>query len=319
MSTRPATTITTASSVAVIIVTYNSADVIGDCLDSLRAALMGVERAIVIVVDNHSTDSTCALVEQHDVSTCLVRLARNDGYAAGINAGVTVATDAEALLLLNPDARLAAGSGATLLATLAMANTGIAVPKITEPDGSLKHSLRREPTVLRMWGEALLGGLRAGRFDGFSEIVGRADRYRHPCVVDWASGAVMLVARGCHDALGGWDESYFLYSEETDFCLRARDHGWVVRYTPDASAMHIGGHGERTPLRSLMMANRVELFRRWHGGVRTAAYRAGLAIHEMLRAGRGAHYRAAAWTLLLSRRPVRPRQAQSLGERVALS
>ena len=68
--------------------------------------------------------------------------------------------------------------------------------------------------------------------------------------------------------------------------------------------MHIGGHGERTALRSLMMANRVELFRRRNGPARTAAYRAALALHEGLRARRGPHYRAAAWTLLTGRRPV---------------
>ena len=66
----------------------------------------------------------------------------------------------------------------------------------------------------------------------------------------------MLIDRRCYDALGGWDESFFLYSEETDFCLRARDEGWLVGYTPEAAATHIGGHRERTSLRVLMVANR---------------------------------------------------------------
>jgi GT2 family glycosyltransferase len=155
-----------------------------------------------------------------------------------------------------------------------------------------------------MWGEAIFGGLRAGRFDSLSEIIDRPERYAAAGVVDWASGSVMLVARRCHDALGGWDESYFLYSEETDFCLRARDHGWLVRYTPEAAATHIGGHGERTSLRVLMVANRVELFRRRNSALRTAAFRAALLVHECLRARRGPQYRAAAWTLMTRRRPV---------------
>ena len=96
----------------------------------------------------------------------------------------------------------------------------------------------------------------------------------------------------------------FLYSEETDFCLRARDHGWLVRYTPDASAVHIGGHGERTRLRALMAANRVELFRRRNGPVRTAAFRSALALHELLRVRRGSHYRAAAHAVITGRRQV---------------
>ena len=300
--------------VAVVVVTFNSVDVIGGCLDSLSAALAGVERSTVIVVDNQSTDGTCGLVERHRLPVQLVRLGRNGGYAAGINAGVAVAGDAEALLVLNPDARLAAGAVATLLATLAQPDTGIAVPTIFQPNGAIHHSLRREPTVRRMVGEALLGGERAARFEACSEIVDSDEQYCEPAVVDWASGAVMLIARACHDALAGWDESFFLYSEETDFCLRARDHGWLVRYTPDASAVHIGGHGERTPLRALMAANRVELFRRRNGPVRTAAFRSALALHELLRVLRGSPYRAAAHAVITGRRPLPagtgPREAQ---------
>ena len=290
-----------ASSVAVVIVTHNSADVVGSCLDSLADGLAGVARSSVIVVDNHSTDETCSIARRHPQPSRVVRLGRNRGYAAGINAGAACAGDADALLVLNPDARLAPGCVATLASTLALPATGIAVPMIHDADGTVNRSLRRMPTVRRIWGEALLGGVRAGRFESLSEIIEPPARYRAPGVVDWASGAVMLVSRRCHEAVGGWDESFFLYSEETDFCLRARDHGWLVRYTPAASAVHIGGHGERTPLRALMVANRMEVFRRRNDGLRSGAYRAGLALHEVLRAGRGPHYRAAAWMLLVGR------------------
>ena len=303
-----------ASSVAVIIVTHNSADVVGECLDSLTDGLHGIARSSVIVVDNQSRDETCAIARRHPQPSRVIRLTRNGGYAAGINAGAAHAGDADALLVLNPDARLAPGCVAALASTLVLPATGIAVPMIHEPDGTVSRSLRRLPTVRRMWGEALLGGVRAGRFESLSEIVDRPGRYRAPGVVDWASGSVMLVARPCFDALGGWDESFFLYSEETDFCLRARDHGWLVRYTPAASAVHIGGHGERTPLRALMVANRMEVFRRRNDPLRAGAYRAGLALHEVLRARRGPHYRAAAWMLLVGRPgPSRGWSARTVG------
>ena len=177
MTAAPSSTAGLASPLAVIVVTFNSVDVIGGCLDSLTAALAGVERSTVIVVDNQSTDGTCELVERHQLPTRLVRLGRNGGYAAGINAGAAVAGDAHALLVLNPDARLAAGAVAKLLTTLAQPDTGIAVPTIFHPDGAIHHSLRREPTVRRMVGEALLGGERAARFEAFSEIVDSEEQY----------------------------------------------------------------------------------------------------------------------------------------------
>jgi N-acetylglucosaminyl-diphospho-decaprenol L-rhamnosyltransferase len=300
---------------ATIVVTYNSENVIADCLASLDAARDEVEQHTVIVVDNHSTDATCDLVERHAPQARLLRLDRNGGYASGINAGAAVAGDVDAVLVLNPDARLAPGAVTALMAAMALPDTGIAVPTVHGPNGSIDLSLRREPTVLRVWGEAILGGIRAGRFQALGEIVSRPEPYGAPQIVDWASGSAMLISRRCHDAVGGWDESFFLYSEETDFCLRARDRGWLVRYTPEASVMHIGGHGERTPLRALMVANRVELFGRRSGAVRAVAFRAALVVHEALRSGRGPHYRAATWALLTRRRPIPPDEVTQLVSR----
>ena len=143
------------------------------------------------------------------------------------------------------------------------------------------------PTVGRALGEAILGGERAGRFGALGELVVDPALYATPTVVDWASGAAMLVDRRCHDALGGWDESFFLYAEESDLCLRAADHGWRTRYTPGAVVHHDGGHGERTPLRELMMVNKAVLYGRRHGPLPTVAYRSALVLQEGLRAWRG--------------------------------
>ena len=79
--------------------------------------------------------------------------------------------------------------------------------------------------------------------------------------------------RACNDALGGWDESFFLYSEETDYCLRARDAGWLTRYVPEATATHIGGQSGQSPrIHSMQILNRVRLYSRRHGPVASVAY-----------------------------------------------
>ena len=95
--------------------------------------------------------------------------------------------------------------------------TGIVVPQLRSPDGTLEPSLRRTPTLLRA------AGLEKTRVSALSERIASPAEYTYPHVVDWAQGAVVLISRECFDKLSGWDESFFLYSEETDFSLRARD------------------------------------------------------------------------------------------------
>src|ERR1700676_1113137 len=178
----------------VVIVTYNSAQVVGDLLDSLPAALDGLT-ADVVVVDNGSTDETVSLLESR--GDCRVVRSANVGYAGGINRGVREAAGADAILVLNPDARLHERSVRPLLQALSEPDTGIVAPQVRSPDGALELSLRRKPTLLRA-----LGLTRTG-IAALSEYVGEAREYARPHVVDWALGAALLMSRACFDALGG--------------------------------------------------------------------------------------------------------------------
>src|SRR5262249_14986430 len=127
---------------SVVVVTYNSAHVVGELLDSLPAALGGVS-ADVVVVDNGSTDGTAELLAAR--ADCRLVEAANRGYAAGINRGVREGAPAEAVLVLNPDVRLMSGAVPPLLAALRLPGTGVAAPQVREPGGALSWSLRREP------------------------------------------------------------------------------------------------------------------------------------------------------------------------------
>jgi N-acetylglucosaminyl-diphospho-decaprenol L-rhamnosyltransferase len=241
----------------VVIVTYNSAHVVGDLLDSLPGALGGLT-ADVVVVDNGSADETVKLLESRD--DCRVVRSANVGYAGGINRGIREASGAVAILILNPDVRLHEGSVPPLIDALSEPDTGIVAPQVRSPEGTLELSLRRRPTVLRA-----LGLTRTG-IGALSEYIGETEDYARPHVVDWALGAVLLMSRTCFDALGGWDESYFLYSEETDLSLRARDLGLVTRYEPRSVAVHIGGQsGRNDKTHAMMIINRVRLYRRRNG------------------------------------------------------
>jgi GT2 family glycosyltransferase len=286
-----------APDVAVVIVTYNSAHVAPALLDSLPAALDGC-RADVVVVDNASTDGTADALERR--GDCRVIRSANVGYAAGINRGVREAAPADGILVLNPDVRLSPGFVPQLLAGLRRPGAGVVAPQVRSEDGRLDFTLRREPTVRR----AL--GLNWTKSPMFSEYVGKPEEYLHSHTVDWAVGAVLLISRACFDAVGGWDESYFLYSEETDFCLRARDLGYRTSYLPDAVAVHIGGQsGQNSRTHAMQILNRVRLYRRRHSAPAAWAYYGASIASELSWALRGHSHSWHAVRALLSadRRP----------------
>jgi len=273
--------------VAVVVVTYNSADVLGGCLDSIPDGAAGVRLAAVVVADNASRDASVQIAEAAaGLPVRVVRMGRNAGYAAAVNAGVAALDldELDAVFVTNPDCRLRPGALARLAAAL-RPPVGIAVPKLVNPDGSLQPSLRRMPTVGRAFAEAVIGGNLAGRIAGLGELVTDPREYERPGQAVWATGAALLVATTVIRDIGGWDESFLLYSEETEYALRAADHGWTLWYEPAAVVEHIGGESGVNPtLASLLVVNKVRLFRRRHGPLSSAAYFLAVALGEALRA-----------------------------------
>ncbi|WP_026425896.1 glycosyltransferase [Actinokineospora inagensis] len=288
--------------VAVVIVTYNSAEVIGDCLRALPAALDGAGESRVIVVDNASTDGTADVVAATDTEVKVVHRAGNDGFAAGVNTGFAHADGCD-VLVLNADIRLAPGS-VKLLRAAVRPGVGVVAPKLTEPDGTIQHSLRRTPTVLRTLGEAVLGGDRAGRFGPLGETITKPAAYERAGFVDWATGAAWLVTRECIDEIGPIEERYLLYSEETEFMLRAGARGCRTYFEPAAQAVHLGGESGTSPrLWSLLVTNKVRLHRERHGKVAGAAMWAASLVNSLPRAVKGSPtHRAAVRALLTQRR-----------------
>ena len=138
-------------SIAIVIVTYNSADVLAGCLDAIRGE--GVDITAVVVVDNNSRDDSVAvaLAAADRLPIRSVQTGRNAGYAAAVNAGIAAVADEpyDAIWVMNPDTRLRPDTLRILVESLREPGRGIAVPKILNPDGTLQFSLRRKPTVGR--------------------------------------------------------------------------------------------------------------------------------------------------------------------------
>ena len=281
-----------------IVVTHDSADVVGECLRALPdAAGAAVALRRVLVIDNGSGDGTMAAVAAASSTADFLPLGRNAGYAAAVNAGLDRCTGD--VLVLNPDTRLRPGCVPQLVAAVHRPGVGIAVPRLVGMDGTVHPSLRREPALRTAVAEALLGGRRAASL-GWGELVTDPAAYDRPGQVDWATGAVLLMSASCLAAVGRWDESFMLYSEETDFQLRARDAGFATWYVPSAVAEHRGGAAHESPfLWSLLTVNRTRFYRSRHPGPAGAAFTGAVVMGEAVRAAAGRRpARAAVWALL---------------------
>lgn len=272
---------------SIVIVTYNSASVLLGLLDSLGAGLEGIKQFETIVVDNDSADDSVDIALAHATRPRVIRMGRNAGYAAAINAAAATVRPDTDLLILNPDVRLLPGTASLLLDRLADPSVGVAVPRILAEDGTTRWSLRREPSLMRAWADAVLGGTFAGRI-GVGGMINDPAIYDRGRLIEWATGAILVVAARARLAVGNWDKSFFLYMEEVDYLRRVRECGLSVAYVPRAQAIHIEGEGrENAYLSALLSANRIRYHRRHHGPLSTVLFRLSIIVGEGIRTIRG--------------------------------
>jgi len=266
-----------AAAVSIIIVGYESQDTIAACLASITAhAGMPVE---TIVVDNASTDGTLALVNERFPEVRSVPMGQNRGFSAGCNAGARLAT-ARYLLFLNPDAELCAGSLAALHAHLeASPRVAGAGPRFIDADGSPQDGAFTYPTLLMTWLEFFPhpGRVLHGPLNG--RITARDDT---PVAIDHPLGACLLVRRAAWEEVGPFDEGFFLYCEEVDWCMRAKRLGWEINHVPTAAVLHHGGQSAASaPAASLAYLYRSR--QRLHAKYRGRCFR--LAVRCITRLG----------------------------------
>ena len=230
-----------------VLVNYNAGDELRRALQSIADELRE-KRWEAVVVDNASTDGSPAIVKEF-VHATLVANGDNVGFARAVNQGLAAST-APLVLIMNPDCRLVAGAVSALRAELDR-HDGCAIvgPRILNPDGTVQGSARGDPDMLTgVFGRTailrrVMPSIPVSRrnvvpdnlVDGTSSVV-----------VDWVSGACMLVRRSAFAEVGGFDARYFLYWEDADLCRRLRARGDEIRYVPAATAVHHVGHSSKT-------------------------------------------------------------------------
>ena len=288
-----------------IIVTYRSRATIRPLLESLRGEARELDLA-VIVADNASGDDTPAVVRAVAPEAETLDTGGNLGYAGAINAACRLVDPGIPVLILNPDSVVEAGALRALLDRLADAGVGAVVPRLLDGAGRTSPSLRREPSILRALGDALVGSRMRRRPGALSETVWTPGDYERTHPVDWATGAAVLLSPGARRRVGEWDERFFLYSEETDYLRRVRDAGYRVLFEPSATVRHAaGGSGSSAELDALLAVNRIRYVRKHRSRPYAAAFRAVVVLSELLRMPLERHalalryvVREARWTAL---------------------
>jgi N-acetylglucosaminyl-diphospho-decaprenol L-rhamnosyltransferase len=214
---------------SVIIVNYNTSDFLAGCLDSIgRPANFLIE---VIVVDNDSHDDSVNMVKQRFPWVRLIAQEQNVGFARANNQALKLCKS-HYVFFLNPDTQLNRGAFAAMAKFMdAHPTVGLAGTKIIYPDGSVQSSVERRYPGQRHAKQDLQG------------LTGD---------IAWVLGAAMVARRDVIDALGGFDEDYFLYGEDQDLCLRLRRAGWDIGYIPEAVVTHWEGQSERNNLRAVV-------------------------------------------------------------------
>lgn len=225
----------------IVIVNWNAGEALRNCVESVVAAAEGVELRRVVVVDNGSTDGSLEGLEGLNLPLVVIRNADNRGFGAACNQGAG-GSEAELLLFLNPDTRLAPDSLAVPVAHLAdpvNAGVGVVGIQLVDESGEVSRSCARAPRPEHFWNKMLgldrvLGSRRPGMI---------MEEWPHGSTreVDHVIGAFYCIRRPLFERLGGFDERFFVYLEDVDLSARAAAAGFRSVYLTEARAFHRGG------------------------------------------------------------------------------
>ncbi len=265
---------------AIILVSHRGAEWLGPCLDSIIGHVGSCNVDIVVV--NNADDGTEAVLARFP-SVRLVKC-ENHGFAHANNRGL-LTCDARFVLFMNVDTEVLAGTFEELVAALEVRPTvGMAGIRQVDSDGNVAPTSRWFPNALRALGDSVgLERLPARRsWTGERELNLAVYEREHSC--DWTSGSFLVVRREVLQGVGLMDERFFLYSEEPDLCLRAKQGGWEMRHLPLMTILHHAGKAGPNPRLAAQDAYaRMQYARKHFSALHQVAYATALGVGYCLR------------------------------------
>lgn len=228
---------------SIIIVNFNTKELLGNCLDSIARHTKGINYKI-IVVDNASSDGSVDEIKKRRLKVKGLKTVFNKenlGFAAANNQGMKL-SQGRYVLLLNSDTKLHENSLSKMVAWMdSHLEVGISSCMLLNPDRSMQETGGYFPNLLRvfLWATFLDDlPLVSGVFGSYHP---HGSLYKKERELDWVTGAFFLVRDKVIEDVGFLDDRFFMYVEEVDYCFRAKSKGWRVRYIPDTSIVHLGG------------------------------------------------------------------------------
>jgi GT2 family glycosyltransferase len=243
----PVSTIPTGSDilVSIIVVSYNTKDLLDACLKSVQENIL--QPYELIVVDNKSTDGSVLMVKQKYPDVMMIAAEKNLGYSAAVNWGVSISRG-KYLLILNSDAELTCDAAGRLISILlANPKAGVCGPRLLNADGSIQRSIAKYPTWYGLLGKYLSGLQSSPKLT--PSVICHPDKTT--CVSGWLTGACVLTTREMWRKTGGLDENFFFMLEDVDWNLRLSQAGYETWYAPDVKVLHRLGSSRRNDSKEL--------------------------------------------------------------------
>ena len=251
---------------SIIIVNWNVADLLAACLDSIVSNQTQLQIEI-IVIDSASSDHTISMLRQRYPQVKLIEQVENIGFVRGNNIGFQQA-QGRYLLLLNPDTEIIYSALQTMVHYLdEHPDVGIVGPHTLNTDGTTQSTRRRFPTILTgIFESTWLQPYAPKSILNHYYVADQPDT--ETIDVDWVQGSAMMARREVYEQIGGLDEGYVMYSEEMDWCKRAKDAGWRVVFLASAQIIHHGGKSSEQVVARRQIhfqESKLRYFRKYHG------------------------------------------------------